>query len=1553
TLNDRTGIERERVLNSLDVKGRGIGDRVKQILDGRGIEIKEMIEELNIYDKKREEILRSNDMSENEKNIALISVDNEAISEGQVPPSLERNFQNFLETPQGQLVGYTILTYFIGFLRNLEIQNFLQQLEQERTRAGGEQQGLISDVIDSEESGVLIRRDRIIPYTESGDLASTYRTLDGQEVSLAEIQSLITSLNKLWENINMQRSELDAQMKLAIVLKTIISVYGTVSLVVLSEVMKNITQYAAFSLIINSYLDAMKKEQDIKLQIRDEEQIEETERAREEAAKVSQEGIQQLERNKQKYRVSPSKKPQSITAKSLTKNEHINYLYGRGIDTAGYDVLMKYFEGIENANTQRLEQIAANFRDSEEYRWLRYRAFAEIDNQKEAIRAGLKTVQYILGRKTFSILEAFVLGDMIFDIMNEDKGWHLRGVQLATIIGHLQGKAVEAGTAAGKTAVLAETGMIDKLLMGDNFDGVLLVENESAIDKFMADSEGNKKLLETVGLKFFDVDRNKNNEVFLTSAFSDSNIYLIVSHSQWGHLYNGSYSLKKMAESRSSIYIDEAHKVTKENISYVMSGQNEMYARYNAAKYVHKRVTSNLYKRSGEKEHFSRIETEEEYNAAISSSKRFNIRRLLAVILIFGSVILIPIFLVPSIRKWAFSSFREINVIFIFTNKKLIDLANRDEILGVFEEEGINQSGMIFSNRLQKEYSYRTFSGKIKKFLTTFSTKNTDLSSQLREEISALLYEEKDKTFDIVKLSEEELKNNPGKKYKISPKKDGVTQYDQQLGSVEKVLALSLLGGIDPKEVVMPKQSGKSISRGEVFNVFDKDGKRIKNITALSGTLDGQVEKSLFGTQVLRLGKVTNADYNSTIGLVEANEEDGIIEVPTEENFAIARDKIGKDVIIAQVEVKGENRDKRRETMAEKIANNIVHQYINTGTANLAIIEDRMLRDRVLVLAQKGLEKYISSENYEERRRAQFLLKQFQNREARIKSKNGAGYITNEALNAQYDAFVEAQNEAIKLGLIDKEYQNYLEKNKEKYLLPYYYQLMQDLEKERQNGVDVSVEINEIKKDIIDRTLDERLLLQLEIDGEVAGEDRLYNVSRYMSLMMGLVIVDERGATGTDYKQTRDFGINLNLADIDTLSDEATNQRRGRVVRSFGSRSLITEYFDSVRLKDRLFNDLHLSLAGWADRDFEEELKNNMHMQAIKRNFETQKRDDLIQLLKEYANGTISTSNLILLKINIAAAKSTSEALINNFSEKLRDKYLIEKFKSTIEELRRPYASVGQIRKIGTRINSITGEREIAEEIYDKSGKLIKTIIWEDANNTLGRIEEAGQADIYIRFDEKTGILTEYKSKNGRDSRTNEIRTISYKEEIDTANRLEIILKDELLTKNSGYSDNELSDIPYSAEERIQNTYNRISDEADRVIMRSLRGVLSEENSIYLDMKSSFEEMKKSTELKTGQVINEEVLKEFGEVLKDNVLLKDIKDDEISTIRNNVQIVQKTQRDQQFVVKTNSEVVRQNDINRYGATYTMAIAEARNKDFAEIRTQNVSTSFGIRRQIAT
>ena len=238
-------------------------------------------------------------------------------------------------------------------------------------------------------------------------------------------------------------------------------------------------------------------------------------------------------------------------------------------------------------------------------------------------------------------------------------------------------------------------------------------------------------------------------------------------------------------------------------------------------------------------------------------------------------------------------------------------------------------------------------------------------------------------------------------------------------------------------------------------------------------------------------------------------------------------------------------------------------------------------------------------------------------------------------------------------------------------------------------------------------------LIQSEIIGAMSG-GLLYESSKYVGLIQGLFVADRQGGTGTDYKQTLNAGITETLVDVDVMSEEEYLQRLGRVARTKGTKSVIHISYDRDRLLTNLENDLGAKRGKYAS--LEEAKAGNVRINTFFEIFNSANNPELLNLLTIYATkSNMSDMDLLRLKQGITSAKTTSEALVSTFAEKLKDE-MSEEVKYYIKELKRPYAKIGQTRKnFRSRYNGKYDEVIYNEAEIDKEPTINKIITWEES----------------------------------------------------------------------------------------------------------------------------------------------------------------------------------------------------------------------------------------------
>ena len=144
--------------------------------------------------------------------------------------------------------------------------------------------------------------------------------------------------------------------------------------------------------------------------------------------------------------------------------------------------------------------------------------------------------------------------------------------------------------------------------------------------------------------------------------------------------------------------------------------------------------------------------------------------------------------------------------------------------------------------------------------------------------------------------------------------------------------------------------------------------------------------------------------------------------------------------------------------------------------------------------------------------------------------------------------------------------------------------------------------------------------------------------------------------------------------------------------------------------------------------------------------FKAADRADLEALLEKYVIGKISEYELILLMINMKSKKATSEGLLSSFSERMRDKYLVEKYKEYIKALKRPYGNIGE--SLEFRLSKYAGyEGKVDELVFNANGEIIRIITWENDEQTQGVLRDAAgniQKYLKVAWTENGVSLKEY-----------------------------------------------------------------------------------------------------------------------------------------------------------------------------------------------------------------
>ncbi|MFC1485010.1 hypothetical protein ACFL5N_00980 [bacterium] len=329
------------------------------------------------------------------------------------------------------------------------------------------------------------------------------------------------------------------------------------------------------------------------------------------------------------------------TKDEIQKSNYLKYAEDQGVSLKGYGLLQKFFgkDGFKKRLDSKGEKItpkayqeqqAQKFRSSKEYQYLRYTKFKALEAKREQIKKRTKTVQKIIGDDPLSGIEALVVADIIFDIMLEDKEWHLRGSQLAVIALFLQGYAPEAGTAAGKTAAITMANAALKLMMGKNYSAVISVEKAQAINKFLDEKADIPcpNLLKTVGVELYKLPKKleqmKKEALYeLEKVFLNSKKLPIATHGEFGHFLNRE-ELRQAVDQKKFQFIDESHKVTSQNLSFVQSGEREVKASIADARYVFGKVIKNLYKEKGEGKEYTLVETDAKFNEIAAQIKYEN-----------------------------------------------------------------------------------------------------------------------------------------------------------------------------------------------------------------------------------------------------------------------------------------------------------------------------------------------------------------------------------------------------------------------------------------------------------------------------------------------------------------------------------------------------------------------------------------------------------------------------------------------------------------------------------------------------------------------------------------------------------------------------------------------------------------------------------------------------------------------------------------------------------------------------------------------------------------
>ncbi|MCP4482245.1 MAG: hypothetical protein GY817_05615, partial [bacterium] len=1186
--------------------------------------------------------------------------------------------------------------------------------------------------------------------------------------------------------------------------------------------------------------------------------------------------------------------------KAISKSKYLSKFNEKGADYTGVAFLKEIFKkaDMKDAGLSKLEVMSETFRNTNIYK--NRRNMLE-SNYLSKGKEGL--IDTLNKGKTFNVLDSLILADYIFDQVYSEKNWHLRGIQFSIMVSWLvYGIAPQAGTAAGKTAATVMANIVNKLMRGDKYVGVIAVNGKGAVDNFINPTEKSIDLLAWVGVKFFDIDDSKmGNEALVARALLNPKILPIVTHTQYGHLFNSSgYILAQAARQIEAPFLDEAHLITNSALSYVKSGSRRMKAIYRLVKNLFQRVHENFYKDSSahEKDDFTEIETSAQLDAAVLKGGK--------------------------------------NKIFVVTESDLVKEATAKGILAVFKDE--DRKPMAWSHRMEVEYGSQA---KITKryqvsmvsfgviaffglatillsmtawfpFTLVFLTltliggiagvafvvalsfaylyyrleTNKDVTGYLDAVVKAFLYDRENETYKLVELPSDRVED--GYTHTIAPVSNGI-DLDQQLGTVEQVLALALLfnlrhsrdQNVALERVDIPKQTVASTSRSEAFKTVNGWN------YPTTATFNNELTKSILNVEVLNLGSVENIEYFKTLDenlaklleklekfddaarseesklaiddviqntnlIVDSQEKEALLYALTHAiDISEAKEAIwqysekatGKRVIINGHKIAGDSQKDRFNNEAKEIAHTIQMSYQDTATAQLLIVDDTRLMTETLKILKKSLS--ISNNS-----KAQYLLQLIKNRESYLNAsdqeKANRDNKREEFLAKHYDFFQKMNIEIREKEALGKDTTSLVSKVKE------LKNKVCNFAKNPENGV------------------------MFEIIDPMTS-DRIYQSSKYLALTQGLLFGDSQIGTGTDFKQTKEAGLTLHLADIHKLTDDDLAQRRGRVVRSVGNESIIHEYYVENRMLNTLKEELSVEGIG-----------------VYKTIFHRQKDEATLQVLSKYeGNESLIDSEYLRLLVKILSAKRTSENLLGAYSEQLQDKYLIEPIKEMISELKRPYGKAGQVRHI-----ELAGRDNLfVEKIYNKFdlNNPIITIFWENEERTYARVEKKN-IQKYITFNETLygGTVYEY---NSSEDRKNIFQGNMQEFGGDKVQRLDAILKDEVLSKKAGRANNELADKPLTPKQRIQDSFKQIVEEVER-ISKYTAGVLDKHivSELFLLDPTIIDD---SSSEKSKNM----ALEEFGEFI-DSLTLTKIKQDPFQNLQNTVQQVQHIQRQVQTQTET-------------------------------------------------
>ncbi|OQX52745.1 MAG: hypothetical protein B5M48_04760, partial [Candidatus Omnitrophica bacterium 4484_213] len=152
--------------------------------------------------------------------------------------------------------------------------------------------------------------------------------------------------------------------------------------------------------------------------------------------------------------------------------------------------------------------------------------------------------------------------------------------QSQMIAGLLRDKSIAAETSAGKTYGLLLESVFQRVIRGEKFKELIVLQDEAAVDRFLYEKDANcQGLMKNFGLKLFDGDAKAlfaSRE--LTEALKDRNTVVVISKDALGHLYNRleAGELLSALRTQNAVRFDEADIILTERVSYII-GANEHF----------------------------------------------------------------------------------------------------------------------------------------------------------------------------------------------------------------------------------------------------------------------------------------------------------------------------------------------------------------------------------------------------------------------------------------------------------------------------------------------------------------------------------------------------------------------------------------------------------------------------------------------------------------------------------------------------------------------------------------------------------------------------------------------------------------------------------------------------------------------------------------------------------------------------------------------------------------------------------------------------------------